>query len=79
MKYWCTKYALSKGLLGIDCDPDLHGYVYFSNRGLKTLCKVGRDIFNSKEDAISNAKSMQKTKIASLKKQMARVEGLVFE
>ena len=79
MKYWCAKYALTEGIIEGDCEPEADSYGYFYANNTRLYCKAGRDIFDSKDEAISNAKAMQKAKISSLKKQIARVEGLVFE
>ena len=79
MKYWCAKYALTDGIIEGDCAPGLNNYGYFYAPNIRAYCRVGHDIFEDRDEAISSAKAMQQDRIADLKKKIALVEGLVFE
>ena len=84
MKVWITKYALTKGIYSADvvgnmgtgdtgvCVVDINGHnrqsYFFRNDWHKT-----------KKAAIARAKEMRKKKIASLKKQIKKIEGLDFD
>ena len=76
-KYWITKHALTKGIFeieGRECSIDR--MIQDPNR---TCAYYHRDEFHTcKKRAIAKAEEMRLKKIASLKKQLARYEGLKF-
>lgn len=73
-----TKYALSGG---VRCG---HGRVllpncrYFKVNGEYGLYKIGVDAFDSATEALQDAESRRIKRIASLKKQIAKLEKLTF-
>lgn len=80
MKVWITKYALSKGIKEkeveqsdefpeIVCGKDL----YDSYHG------EGKEWHRTKESALAKAEEMRKKRIASLRKQIEKLEKLRFE
>lgn len=76
-KVYLTKYALSAGMLietvieGGHCIKTTGGYCgYFY---------AGKDCFLKKEDAIFAAQLKRDKKIASLKKQVAKLERIEFK
>lgn len=77
MKVFITKYALTKGVLEeevIDCgDGSVRNqfYVYFHGEG--------KEWHKSKESAEKKAEEMRQNKIASLKKQIEKLEKIRFE
>lgn len=81
MKVWITKYALTQGIFekeAKECDrPGMisidegYGCVYFHDEG-KDWCRT-------RESAIKRAEEMRQKKIASLKKQIKKLEEMKFE
>lgn len=76
MKVFVTKYALSNGIKETDCKiseqfPDMavDGLAYHHKP----------DWHENKEDAIIQAEKMRVAKIASLKKQLNKLEKLKFD
>jgi hypothetical protein len=80
MKVWITKYALTMGIservarICSDINPDM-----ISCGGLDLFHGEGREWHRTKEAATARAEEMRKAKIASLKKQIARLEKLTFQ
>ena len=83
MRYYFTNYALTTGIdvqdadecKRLTCDDN-----YITNPAWShTMCKLGRDVFDSKEAAIANAEERREKKIASLKRQIAKLESMKFE
>lgn len=81
-KYFLTKYALSKGIEELSCvsthpgangriDVHLYGYSWF-------WFTVGKDAHETEAAAKAAAESMRLKKIASLKKQIAKLEAMKF-
>lgn len=76
MKYYITKYAMTDGISVIDCEPPNDGDDFII-KGF-SLYRIGRDAFTSPSDAIDAANKARTKKISSLKKQIAKLENLVF-
>lgn len=79
--YWLSKYALSDGIVSEvrvqACKP---GDEYIYAVGYQgTWFRRGRDIHETKAEAIKAAEAMRIKKIASLRKQIAKLEALKFE
>jgi len=82
-RYWITKYALSAGIKVVSSleaevsenHPSMlavKGYfAYFHGEG--------KEWHRSRESALARVEEMRKTKIASLKKQIAKLEKKTFE
>ena len=81
MKVWITKYALTAGIYEIEAEGDRHNveivkqiepkvvpYAYF----------LGAEWWPTREDAVARAESMRRAKLASLRKSIAKLEGMVF-
>jgi hypothetical protein len=76
--YYLTKYALSAGIKAVLCEsPSSDGYCrpadYYS------YFKLGRDIFETLAEAQADAEARRIKKIASLKKQIAKLEKMTLE
>ena len=72
---WISKYALSKGRI-----PAVVGTVsdrYF-RVGLQGFYVIGLDANSTREAALEAAEAMRIKKIASLKKQIAKLEKMKF-
>lgn len=82
MKYYVTKYALgSKGTIEtIDCEKAkyIDGYVRQTGGYWGSSFKVGRDAHETVDMAMRAADAARLKKIASLKKQIAALEKMVF-
>ena len=79
---YLTKYALSgKIALKKERDRAVHpaGPTWVYVEGGYTGFLLGRDIHKTAEAAVARANGMRTAKIASLKKQIAKLEKLVFE
>jgi len=75
---WLTKYALTDGIEEETARGDGHDdYVFVSGR-LWSSYKLGRDVHLTREDAVRAAEAMRKKKIASLRKQIEKMEALTF-
>ena len=72
--YFLAKYALSQGIQVVKGPPSTDGYVSL----LIGFFKLGRDIFETRAEAVVAAKALQAKKIASLQKQLAAVENMTF-
>jgi predicted ATP-grasp superfamily ATP-dependent carboligase len=76
MKVWITKYALSEGIEEHDVTDCGEGMMLTANRYFHG---EGRDWHRTRESAVTKAEKMRKSKIASLRKQIERLEKLAFE
>ena len=81
--WYSTKYAISEGIVEIDdslCRLSTSGnYVVVSmNGGYQQCLSIGRDMHNNKQDAIKRANEMRERKIASVKKQLLKLEKMSF-
>ena len=83
MKVWITKYALTDGIIEgevIGCkNDDLVFYDGQIKDGGEHLRKRFGEWCISKEEAIQKAEEMRQKKIASLKKQIEKLEEIRFK
>lgn len=79
-KIFITKYALTKGI--IEKEADIHSFRDGSKfayvRGEFIGYKMTVDAFYNYESAIQRAEEVRKKRIASLKKQIEKLEKLSF-
>lgn len=84
MKVWITKYALTKGIIEAETDKIsndgfCHAY-WIDKNGYKCNSFFHPKYFEKdKESAVSKAEEMRQKKIASLKKQIEKLEKMKFE
>jgi hypothetical protein len=77
MKYWVTKYALTKGIFEAEVDvTDEYAYQRMGN--LRVQYRLNRDCHETWDDALFKSDEMRNAKIASLRKQIAKLEKLKF-
>jgi hypothetical protein len=78
--YYLTKYALTEGIKEVTARNygDDGTYVYPEGYTSWFSFKLGRDVFESRADAVKAAEAMRIKKIASLRKQIAKLEKLSF-
>ena len=80
MKVWITKYALTKGIIETEGEvsddfPDI-----LDAKGIVNyLHGEGKEWHMTKESAVQKAEEMRQKKIASLKKQIDKLERMRFE
>lgn len=88
MKVWITKYALTQGIEEIDSNQVKEfevtdtGYLCFRRNGkysYTTELYSQKEWNQTKEFAIKKAEEMRQKKIASLKKQIDKLERMRFE
>lgn len=81
MKYWITKSALTDGIKVVDlpAKPDSSGYLSYiqTNPWMHHFYSVSQ-WHPSLENAKIRAEEMRKAKIASLQKQIAKLEKMTF-
>ena len=88
MKVWITKYALTQGIEEIDSNQVKEfemadtGYLCFRRNGKYSFeieIYSQKEWYRTKESAIKKAEEMRQNKIASLKKQIEKLERMGFE
>lgn len=77
MKIWNSKYALTDGL--IEQDGEDVGDSMVKIGPLQYLRGDGMEWHRTREGASARAEVMRKAKIASVRKQLARLEALRFD
>ena len=80
MKAWITKYALTDGIIEAEGEP--YGFEWVSaswDDGYRCGDFEQGEWFDTKERAIQKAEGMRQKKIASLKKQIEKLEEMRFE
>lgn len=83
MKVWITKYALTKGMSEVDLDKVVGAHIngenlYYRVNGFP-IGYIKGEWHTEKSNAIAKAEEMRTKKIASLKKQIEKLENLNFE
>ena len=76
MKAYITKWALTKGIIEVDNPEFYENYLVISH--IEPLINPV-DWFWAKQEAINRAEEMRVNKIASLRKQIAKLEIMKFE
>lgn len=77
MKIWNSKYALTEGL--IEQEGEEVGNSMVKVGSLQYLHGEGKEWHRTRESAAARAEVMRKAKIASVQKQLARLEALRFD
>jgi hypothetical protein len=81
MKVWITKYAMSEGVYTLDVDapnPHCPGMISHPTNRFRHFHNEGKDWHRTEESALARAEKMRSNKIASLKKQIEKLEKLQF-
>ena len=80
MKVWITKYALTAGIIeaeGVIAAPGMISYHDATGPALQFA--HGNDWHTTERAAFNRAEEMRQKKIASLKKQIKKLEGMQIE
>jgi len=78
MKVWVTKYALTKGILEVEVDSPVEDERMVRASGGWTTYYHKPDWHMTKAEAVARAEEMRTKKLASLRKQAAKLEKLRF-
>lgn len=78
MKAYITKYALTEGIQEKEGDISKSYPTMFRGEGFGNTFH-GKDWHLNREDALKQAEAMRLKKIASLKKQIQKLENLKFD
>ena len=78
MKIWITKYALSGGIS--EHEAEIRGSSAYPGKPFASYVgfTIGTDAHVTKEAAVAAAEKMRVKKIASVKKQLVKLENLRF-
>lgn len=80
MKVWITKYALSKGIKEKEVEQsDSFPEIVRRKDFYDSYYGEGKEWHRTKESALAKAEEMRKKRIASLRKQIEKLEKLRFE
>lgn len=80
MKVWIAKYALTKGIFEMDVESQSEdGKSVYGKAWNQCFYGQGVEWCETKSAAIARAEEMRKKKIASLKKQIEKLENMTFE
>lgn len=80
MKVWITKYALTDGIIEADVESCSSNIASVSwDNGTRCMNLHCSECYLSKEFAIKQAEEVRQKKIASLKKQIEKLERMRFE
>lgn len=79
--FFITKYALTKGITEdvLDVSSPASEYAYGTGDLRHMQCKIRRDCFHDRGDAVKAAEAMRLAKIKTLKAQIAKLEAMRFE
>lgn len=77
--YYLSKYALSEGVEKVESDDRYSKGDWIDLQDRYGFYKLGRDIHKVEAEALAAAESMRVKKIASLKKQIAKLEAMTFK
>lgn len=78
MKFFLSKYALTDGIKEAEGKVVKGDTVYAKLDGYYSLFAFGKEAHETREAAVEAAETMRKRKIASLQKQIAKIEELDF-
>lgn len=80
MKVWITKYAMTDGIIEAEAEPCGFDIISASwDNGTRCNNFKGDEWWSRKKNAIEKAEEMRQEKIASLKKQIEKLERMRFE
>lgn len=78
MKVWITKYALTDGIIETEGETNILGNFLITKGTYRNMWFSYNNCFANKESAIQKAEEMRQKKIASLKKQIEKLEQMKF-
>lgn len=79
MKFFITKWALSDGIREREGEPNEDGWVYVKRNVWQSQYeRLGTHAHKTREEAEAKAEKMRRAKIASLQKQIAKLNAMSF-
>lgn len=78
-KIWITKYALTKGITEAEAEISMDGRMAVVRSGTFPAYYLLGEWFTTKENAVANANVRLTRKIASVLKQLKKLQALKFE
>ena len=81
MKIWISKYALSRGITEHECDPpEGESYYIYPGKPFASFVgfELGKDAHTNQKWASEAAETARIKRIAALRKQLVRLEKMVF-
>ena len=78
-KLYVARYALSEGIIVVETDAASPNDGWVRPHGYHIHLKIGRDIFKTREAAIIRANELCDKKIASLQRQIQKLNGMEFK
>ena len=83
MKAYVSKYALTGGVSEVEgaIVTGTSGTKYFKQAGKRythPLLTVGKDVHETREDAVEAAEFLRARKLASLRRQISKIESISF-
>lgn len=75
---WLAKYALTDRVKQVEVVPISSAPSYVKQPGGWLILKIGMDVFETEDEALAAAEAMRAKKVASLRKQIAKLEKLTF-
>ena len=78
MKFYVTKYALTKGIVEVDVDDPQDRHYIIVREWWHTTFRIGTEAFATREEASEAALMMAKKRLTGLHRQIARVSGLAL-
>lgn len=81
MKAYVTKYALTEGILEVECEHQNDGYLSFPSPQNPNwnICATRNQWRKTREEAVTLSNAMRDKKVKNLKAQVDRLEALKFE
>lgn len=77
-KFWVSKYAMTKGVFPVNAEVSQTSSSMLIVRDMYTYYLHGEEWHRTREAAVARAEEMRIAKIASLKKQIAKIEKMTF-
>jgi hypothetical protein len=78
VRVFTTKYALTAGIGEIESEEtDADGLISDGKR-FPTYYRLGKDCFTTREEAITDARRRRMQKVMAVKKQLAKLEAMIF-
>lgn len=78
-RLWLSKYALTDGIKEVVSREDEHDSEYIHlEEHFWNLFKIGRDVHTTRQEAVLAAEAMRRKKLDSLRKQIKKLEAMVF-
>ena len=79
MRVWVSKFALTRGIIAADELRTFSGFVEISSTRLSNTPIISKAMAHlTRAEAVEKADKMRRAKIATLRKQIAKLEAMEF-